>query len=304
MFRYERPQAGRLRQFHQAGAEVLGSSEPYIDAEVIALLITMLRKLGLTKLSVKVNSVGCEQCRPKYHTYLKDFFLRNEKNFCPLCQERMKINPLRVLDCKVKTCKECLTDIEGTYQHLCSVCEEHFDDVKENLSQLSVDFSLDKFLVRGLDYYTKTAFEITSSALGSQDAIAGGGRYDKLVEQLGGPETDAVGFAIGMERLISLVPDLKEKTRTGVYAIALGGKEKKIALRLLQSLRQENIRGEINYRDSLKSCLKKASKGMYRFALIFGEEELQNDEVTIKDLDSGEQKKLPCHIQKIIEECS
>ncbi|MBF0275042.1 MAG: histidine--tRNA ligase [Nitrospinae bacterium] len=300
MFRYERPQAGRLRQFHQAGAEVFGSQEPYIDAEVIVALYTILRELNIENPTVHLNSVGCEVCRPNYLSYLKIFFEKNKEGFCPLCQERMLTNPLRVLDCKVESCKNLLSTVEGTYQHLCDNCDTHFEEVKKNLNLLGLTFTLDKFLVRGLDYYTKTAFEITSSSLGSQDAIAGGGRYDKLVEELGGPKTEAVGFAIGLERLISLMPEGRAGKRPDVYMISLGETAKEKAIKLLNDIRKEGFSGEINYQDSLKSSFKKASKGNFRFAILIGDEEVKEGVVSFKDLDAGEQQRISHNASEII----
>ena len=299
MFRYERPQAGRLRQFHQAGAEVFGSNEPYIDAEVISMLYRILIELKVSQLAVKINSVGCAECRPNYLEYLKDFFAKNSEGFCELCIQRMKVNPLRVLDCKNSDCKKLLTDVEGTYQHLCTDCDTHFQEVTSTLDTFDIPYTVDKFLVRGLDYYTKTAFEITSSALGSQDAVAGGGRYDKLVEELGGPKTESVGFAIGMERLIMLLPDDLQPTRPDVYVAAVGEGTKQSAIKLLDSLRKEGFIAEANFKDSFKSALKKASKGRYRFCCIIGEEEAQNGTVMLKDLDKGEQQNLPNDISQI-----
>lgn len=215
MFRYERPQAGRQRQFHQVGVEVFGIKQPTADAEVILMAVNYLKALGLNDLSVELNSLGCPECRETFKTKLKEVIKPYLSQLCPDCQARYEKNPLRLLDCKVEECKEIYAkpEIQEVIQSdfICDECAEHFTSLKEYLDALNINYSINKLLVRGLDYYNRTVFEIKSNNLGSQNAVCGGGRYDSLVRNLGGEDTPAIGFAMGMERLASLIGEKSEK---------------------------------------------------------------------------------------------
>ena len=202
MFRHDKPQAGRYRQFHQFGAEVLGSQSPVVDSEVICMVVQLLKDFGLKDLNVEVNSVGCPTCRPVYREKLIEFFEPKKEQLCSDCQDRLYKNPLRILDCKNETCKSLSVGAPEIHEHLCEECHNHFEELKTYLTAANVQYTLNPRLVRGLDYYTKTAFEVQYTPLGAQSAVAGGGRYDGLVEELDGPHTPAIGFAMGMERLL------------------------------------------------------------------------------------------------------
>ncbi len=292
MFRYERPQKGRFRQFHQIGAEAFGEAQPSIDAEIIAMLCSFLKKIDLEDINFELNSIGCEQCRPDYKNAITDFFQTKLGSLCPDCQRRYTLNPLRILDCKVNRCIELRQGSPPIIQHICKSCEWHFEELKERLKSLKISYTLNPELVRGLDYYTKTTFEATSSHLGSQKAVAAGGRYDRLVEEFGGPSTPAVGFAIGMERLITL---LKEKSDahlpTPDFFIATIGRDAEInGLRIAEGLRDKGHRVEIHYGGaSLKSQLRKADRMGAEYALILGDDELRSGRIKWKDLKNKRQ---------------
>ncbi|MFU8770349.1 MAG: histidine--tRNA ligase [Desulfotignum sp.] len=210
MFRRERPQKGRYRQFYQIDAEVFGIDAPYVDCELIFLLHELFKRLGLTGLTAQINSLGCPDCRPGYTRSLLTFLGERKHALCDICQRRMTKNPLRILDCKVQACQEALAGAPATVDHLCEACDSHFTTVKKTLTKQGVAFSVDKSLVRGLDYYTRTAWEIQTTSLGAQSAVAGGGRYDGLVKALGGPDTPAIGFAIGFDRLVEIMEQLDQ----------------------------------------------------------------------------------------------
>ncbi len=293
MFRYERPQKGRFRQFHQAGAEVFGSGSPVVDAEVIHLLYTALTELGIEKLNVKINSVGCGTCRPRYITALTAFLEKHLQQFCPQCTERKETNPLRVLDCKNPQCREALQGCDVITDYLCEGCAPHYARLKELLTEASVPFIEESTLVRGLDYYTKTAFEVSSSALGSQDAVAGGGRYDKLVEELGGPPTEAVGFAIGLERLLLLLPGGDYEKRPDLLLIPLGEKAEECGFSLASSLRKRKLSVQVSLGKSLKAAMKSANAEKFRYVVVIGDNEMEEKSVSLKHLDSGETTECP-----------
>jgi histidyl-tRNA synthetase len=290
MFRYERPQKGRFRQFYQIGAEAFGVGHPSLDAEIIAMLTKILEAIGLTGLNCEINSIGCEACRPGYRTALLEFFRDRLADFCPDCQRRYDTNPLRILDCKVPRCIELRKGAPVVPDHLCPDCGSHFEEVLSRLRLLKVPFTLNPNLVRGLDYYTRTTFEVTSEHLGAQKAVAAGGRYDRLVEEFDGPATAAMGFALGMERITTL---LKERGETPVLApdcfiAALGPEAETEGARLAESLRAEGLWVEPGYGGgSLKSQLRKADRTGSRFALILGEDELKTGRIIWKELGKG-----------------
>lgn len=292
MFRYERPQKGRFRQFYQIGVEAFGVLQPSIDAEIIAMLRNLLEGIGLKEVNFELNSIGCDKCRPDYRNALLDFFKGKLTEFCPDCQRRYELNPLRILDCKVERCIDLRQGAPLVTDHLCSECREHFDELVFRLQALKIPYTLNPNLVRGLDYYTRTAFEVTSEHLGAQKAVAAGGRYDKLVEEFGGPQTPAIGFALGMERITTL---LKENWTVQYPApkvfIATIGKEAEIeGFKIAEELRAKGLWVEPNYGGaSLKSQLRKADRIGAEFAFIIGENELKSGKIQWKNLKKSEQ---------------
>lgn len=301
MFRYERPQKGRFRQFYQIGVEAFGIYHPSIDAEIILMLKNMLEEIGLKEINFEINSIGCDRCRPRFKKALTDFFTDRVPNFCPDCQRRFNANPLRILDCKVDRCIELRQGSPNILDYLCDECKTHFNELLLKIERLGVSYKLNPNLVRGLDYYTKTTFEVTSEHLGAQKAVAAGGRYDKLVEEFGGPKTPAIGFAMGLERIVSLLKETWTETHpTPKIFIATLGKDAVLeGLRIAESLRKKNLWIEMNYGEaSLKSQLRKADRLGSEFAIVIGENELKSGKVQLKDLKSGISKEL--EIREII----
>ncbi len=289
MFRYERPQAGRQRQFHQVGVEMFGVAQPAADAEIILMAENFLKSIGLDELDVEINSLGCPKCRAQFKENLKNVIRPYLNDLCDDCQSRFEKNPLRLLDCKVPTCQEIFAKPEIqeviTSNFLCEECTQHYEQLKNYLNELNVKYSENKHLVRGLDYYTRTVFEIKSNNLGSQNAVCGGGRYDNLVEELGGESTPAIGFAMGMERLISLLKE-KEPSKIDGFVVSNNTTE---ALKLAQELRLQGFNIEIDLSNKkFTKQLEKASK-VANFALILGEDEINNNKVSVKNLVTGEQ---------------
>ena len=303
MFRYEKPQKGRKRQFHQYGVEAIGSLDPALDAEVIDLAWYIMERLGLRRegLFLRLNSIGCPEDRPRYREALREYFMPHRERLCPDCRRRLEENPLRILDCKVPTCQEIARDAPRSVDYLCEGCRAHFRELLGYLDALGLAYELDPKLVRGLDYYTRTVFELASRDLGAQDALLGGGRYDGLVEALGGPPTPGVGFAGGLERLILVlgegnVGDRCYRIITGpeVYLLPVGEGEKIEALRILAQLRRAGIPADMDYAGrSLRKRLQAAARSGARCALFLGEEELSRGEVKARDLTSGEEEYVP-----------
>ena len=298
MFRYERPQAGRQRQFHQVGIEVFGIKQATCDAEVILMAVNYLKALGLNDLSVELNSLGCPTCREEFKTKLKAVIKPYLNDLCPDCQARYEKNPLRLLDCKVEECKKIYAkpDIQEVIQSdfICEDCANHFNELKKYLDELNINYSVNKLLVRGLDYYNRTVFEIKSNNLGSQNAVCGGGRYDSLVKNLGGEDTPAVGFAMGMERLASLIGE-KEDNKTTAFVVSNDSLE---AIKLAEELRQDGISCEFDLTNKkFTKQLEKASK-VAKYALILGEDEIKSNQVTVKNLDTSEQKTVSRELAK------
>ena len=290
MFRYERPQAGRQRQFHQVGVEVLGIKQPTADAEVILMAVNYLKALGLNDLSVELNSLGCPECRENFKTKLKAVIKPYLNELCPDCRSRYEKNPLRLLDCKVEECKAIYAkpEIQEVIQSdfICEDCANHFNELKSYLNTLGIKYEINKLLVRGLDYYNRTVFEIKSNNLGSQNAVCGGGRYDSLVKNLGGEDIPAIGFAMGMERLASLIGN-KEEVKTKAFVVSNNMEE---ALKLTEEMRRKGYSCEFDLTNKkFVKQLEKASK-IAKYALILGEDELKTGEITVKNLDTSEQK--------------
>ena len=298
MFRYDRPQAGRLREFHQFGVEALGEKNPAVDAEIILLAWEFLRGLGLTDLKLKLNTVGCPACRPIYRQKLTEYFTECADELCGDCRRRLTKNPLRILDCKVDGLKDFMDDAPKIETCLCDECREHFSGVKNFLTAAGVEFTIDNRLVRGLDYYTKTAFEIQYAPLGAQSAVAGGGRYDGLIREIGGDSTPAVGFAAGLERIL-LALELQgispAPTKKITAFVVAGGEAAQVyAFKLLTDLRRQNISTAMDFgRKSLKAQMKQAAKSGAKFALIVGEDEVANSTVTVKNLETSAQESIP-----------
>ena len=297
MFRYDRPQAGRMREFHQFGIEALGEENPAVDAEVIMLAMDFLTSLGLKDLKLSLNSVGCPKCRPIYRKVLQDYFRDKLDTLCDDCKDRFERSPLRILDCKTDADKPFMPAAPKITDCLCDECKDHFNKVQEYLTQAGVEFELDPRLVRGLDYYTKTAFEIKYAPLGAQSAIAGGGRYDGLIEEIGGKPTPAVGFASGLERVLLALEKqelLPEMTKTAdAFVVALGESASGPAFKLLTKLRQAGLKANMDYAGrSMKAQMKQANKAKARFALIIGEDEVKESCVMLKDMEKSEQQKV------------
>jgi len=297
MFRCEKPQAGRFRQFNQFGIEVIGTKSSAADVEVILTVLDVYKKLGLKNLEIVINSVGCKKCRVDYIQKLKKY-LKNKKDFlCSECKERYIKNPLRVLDCKKDSCKRIIEEAPVIIDNLCQECESHFSEVKSYLDDQKIVFHEDPRLVRGLDYYTKTAFEIISGGLGAQNAIGGGGRYDDLVEELGGKPTPAVGFAAGIERMIIAIDQQKVEWPVekglDVFVAKVDEKNKDTAFRLLQKIRNAGLSADMDYSEgSLKSQMRIANKIGARYTVIVGEEELSKDMVILRNMKTKEQKEV------------
>ena len=301
MFRYERPQAGRYRQFYQIGAEAMGVEDPKLDAEIIAMLSKILKSIGLAGLNFEVTSIGCKECRPDYREALKNFLHDKLDGFCCDCQRRFELNPLRILDCKVPDCVNLRQGAPSVIAYLCADCKEHFDGLKNNLGVLKVPHTISPNLVRGLDYYTKTAFEVTSESLGAQKAVAAGGRYDGMVDDFGGPPTPGIGFAIGMERIIPLIRDSINKPETPDLLICpLGPEASEKGLLLAEQLRTQGLWVEANYESaSLKSQMRKANRIGAKNVIVLGEEEMKKGEVVVKDMISGTTSKTPLDTEEL-----
>jgi histidyl-tRNA synthetase len=298
LFRQENPQAGRLRQFHQFGAEALGSADPAIDADIIRLALAVYSSLGLKNLTLKINSVGDRQCRVPYKQLLQDYIRPNLAQYCPDCQKRFDENPMRILDCKNETCRTLNTDAPKISNHLCDACDTHFRKLQSLLDQMNITYEKDDNLVRGLDYYTRTVFEITSDDLGSQNAICGGGRYDLLAEELGGQPTPAVGFASGIERLMMVMEKQgllqKAEERLQVFLIGMGDDAKKITYEWLYKLRESGIRSDIDYLGrSVKAQMREANRQKSQFVIILGDDELKEKKFSLKIMDKNEQLSIP-----------
>lgn len=298
MFRYDRPQAGRMREFHQFGVEALGEANPAVDAEVILLAMNLLEGLGLKDLELSINSVGCPKCRSKYRTMLQDFFRDKLEDLCEDCRSRFERSPLRILDCKKDSDKPYMADAPKITDCLCEECAEHFAKLKELLTSAGISFTHDPRLVRGLDYYTKTAFEIKYPPLGAQSAVAGGGRYDGLIEEMGGNPTPAVGFATGLERLLlalesqNLLPE--KNCSVDAYVVALGETAQAEGFKLLNSLRQQGLSAAMDFAGrSMKAQMKQANKLGAKYSVILGEDEISEGVVMLRSMEDSSQAKVP-----------
>lgn len=296
MFRRERPQKGRFRQFHQINAELFGDEGPRSDADLINLAMHLLEKLGLSGYVLNINSLGCSDCRKRFREELKDYLFQRLEPLCSDCRKRAEVNPLRVFDCKVEKCREVVSGAPSILDYICEGCRDHFSRLQDYLDRLHIDFVVNHMLVRGLDYYSRTAFEIQSEHLGSQNALAGGGRYDGLVKQLGGPDHSAIGFAAGIERLVTL---LDEESGAGngdapeIFLAGIGERAEKMAFGWLNELRRSGIYAEMEYGSKgLKALMKRADRLGARRTLIVGDEELATGKGILRDMETKVQQEI------------
>lgn len=297
MFRYERPQAHRLREFRQIGVEVIGQESPWLDVEIIEMAFRLLRKLGVASFDLHLNYLGCQKCRKRYVEELKQYFSSKVQYLCSVCQQRYQTNLLRILDCKKAQCRQVTEKAPEIITYLCPDCQEKFSRLQEGLTFMKIPFILDHQLVRGLDYYTRTIFEITSTQLGAQDAICGGGRYDDLVEELGGPSTPAIGFSLGVERLLATLnnPDTERQMRVRplLYIATVGEEAKKVGIHLVTLGRSLGMRASLNlYSKGLSWQLKSAHRAGASWVVMVGEDEIRRGEYILRDMYSGEQKQV------------
>lgn len=296
MYRAERPQKGRYREFNQFGMECIGTSSPLIDAEVIALNINILKEFGIENANLIINTVGCPKCKPNYNKALREAIGNRKEELCETCKRRYETNILRILDCKNEKCKEIMKDIPKFYDYVCEECKEHFDKLCEELNKINQKFIIEPMLVRGLDYYTKTVFEVQTNALGSQSAILGGGRYDNLIGLFNsGKNIPALGSAMGLERLLIVLENNQNivKDRLDIFVIAFKETEKEV-LKVMQELRASNISCDCDFSvKSIKNQFKSANKRNSKFALILGEDELKRNSCKLKNMDTSEEKEIP-----------
>ena len=295
MFRHERPQKGRFRQFHQIDAELFGDSGPKSDAEIIVLSATLIDALGIKDTVLNINSLGCRECRPEFREMLQRFMQDRSEQLCPDCKRRAEINPLRVFDCKVKRCNEIVSDAPSILDFLCDSCRHHFEAVKDYLGLADVSFTVNPRLVRGLDYYSRTAFEIQTDKLGAQNAIAGGGRYDGLVKLLGGPDHPAIGFAMGVERVVALLQDTgtRKAERPDLFIADIGENARKTSFGWLLRLRKQGLWVETDYGSGgLKAKMKKADRLGAAKVLIVGDDELESGRAVLRDMDTKDQTEI------------
>ncbi len=293
VFRYEKPQNGRLREHHQFGVECYGSDSPSADAEVIALAATLLKKVGLTQIELNINSIGCAKCRAEYNKALKEYIGANLHLMCGQCQARFEKNPLRILDCKEEKCKEITKNAPKILDYLCDDCKAHFEKVQQILKSMGIAFKVNSGIVRGLDYYTRTVFEFVSTDIGAQGTVCGGGRYNRLVEEVGGKPTPAVGFGMGLERLLLVLENtdnLKaEPECIDVYVASLGEAAQDAARKIVMGLREKGVKAENDIMDrGIKAQMKYADRVGAKYVVVIGDEELQNGVVNIKNMQNGE----------------
>ena len=295
MYRAERPQKGRYREFNQFGVECIGSSSPLIDAEIILLNINVLKEFGINNVNLLINTVGCSKCKPSYNNALREAIGNKKEELCETCQRRYEGNILRILDCKNEKCKETIKDIPKFYDYVCDECKEHFDKLCDELSRIGQNFTVDPMLVRGLDYYTKTAFEVQTNALGAQSAILGGGRYDNLIGLFNnGKDVPAVGSAMGIERLLLVLENQNNiiNDRLDAFIVAFKETENEV-LKIMQSLRSNNISCDYDFAvKSIKSQFKSANKRNAKYAVVLGEDEFKRGMCKLKNMDSGEEKEI------------
>lgn len=296
VFRYEKPQAGRLREHHQFGVEVFGAPRASADAEVISLAISILNELGIKSVKAKINSIGCPECRPKYNAALKEYLKANYEELCETCKTRYEKNPLRILDCKEKRCGEIAAAAPKVLDYLCPECQAHFEELKASLNALGIEYEIDPMIVRGLDYYTKTVFELVSTEGAYTGTVCGGGRYDGLIEELGGPKMNAVGFGMGMERLLLVAESfnpIPEPNLVDIYIAPVGDEARNVGLKLAGELRKHGVKTEFDHVGrSFKAQFKYADKLKARFVAVIGEDEVKNGVIKLKNMADGTETAL------------
>ncbi len=296
-FRYEKPQAGRLREFHQFGMECFGSAEPMADAQMISSADTLFKTLGIKGLKLEINSIGCPECRKKYHEALKAYFESKKQDLCETCKQRLDKNPMRILDCKSHVCSEIAKDAPVVLDYLCEECDEHFKKVKEYLEVMGIAYTVNPTIVRGLDYYTKTVFEFVSNDIGAQGTVCGGGRYDGLVETLGGAKTCALGYAMGLERLLLLMQaqncEFPKDSSCELYIAPMGEKAQRKACELTARLREEGFCAECDLMGrGIKAQMKYANKLGAEYVVVIGDNEIEANSAKLKCMESGEETEI------------
>ena len=294
VFRYEAPQSGRLRQHHQFGVEVFGAKEPSIDAEIIGLAMSLFNRLGIKELSINISSIGCPKCRPKYQKALKIYLEDRYDKLCTTCQERYERNPLRILDCKEESCQRLLSDVPMILDYLCEECNDHFESLKQYLQNMGLEYEINPMIVRGLDYYTKTVFEIIANEGKFKGTVCGGGRYDGLVEECGGPATSGVGFGMGLDRLIMVMEgqkiDIPSNKKLYVYVATIGEAAKFKAMELITEFRNNHIAADMDHVGrSLKSQFKYSDKLDVPWVCIIGDNDLKENIVKLRDMETGKE---------------
>ncbi len=305
VFRYEQPQSGRLREHHQFGIEAFGAKEPSVDAEIIALAMTLFKRLGVTALELRINSIGCPDCRPGYNQKLREYFEEQKNLLCPLCNDRLEKNPLRILDCKEEKCKAVAKGAPLMLNNLCDECEAHFGGLKEFLGAAGLSYEIDPFIVRGLDYYTKTVFEIVSQYAGAQGTVCGGGRYDGLIEQLGGKaQMCGIGFGMGMERLLMVMEgqgiSAGDAETPDIFLIAVGESAKRRAFEICMELREGGVSAEVDHcARSVKAQMKFADKLFAKHTAVIGDDELASGGLRLRDMKTGENKECELNADAI-----
>lgn len=304
-FRYEKPQSGRLREFHQMGLEVFGTDNMMADAEVIGFASDFLDSLGVHDLELLINSIGCPKCRETYRTALKEFLKDKYDDLCDTCKSRYDRNPMRILDCKSPVCQELVKGAPYMLDHLCEECKDAFDDLKKNLDAMEINYMVDPGIVRGLDYYTKTAFEFVSNQIGAQGTVCGGGRYDHLIEQIGGPPIPGVGFGLGIERLLLVLEaagsPIPEPENPDVFIAVMGERAKMFGLKLMRDLRKQGIKAEMDSLGrNIKGQFKYSDRLNSKYTIVIGDNELDQNMVTIKNMETSTQKQVP--LQDILKE--
>lgn len=292
-YRYEKPQAGRLREFHQFGVECVGAAQANADAEVIALARQVLSSIGIDKISLEINSIGCPECRKEYHKALKEYFGSKSGELCGTCNERLERNPMRILDCKSPVCSEIASNAPVVLDYLCDDCKEHFESVKAHLNAMGIEYTVNPHIVRGLDYYTRTVFEFVSGDIGAQSTVCGGGRYDGLISQMGGQSVESLGFAMGIERLMLVLKnqqkELPEPQSCDLYIAPLGEKASLKATELSAKLREDGFRIQTDICGrGLKAQMKFADKTGAKYTVVLGDNEIETDSAKLKDMQSGE----------------
>lgn len=296
-YRYEKPQAGRLREFHQFGIECFGTQSPLADAEIISLANSIFSELGVKDLSLEINSIGCPTCRAEYHKALKEYFSSRKDELCDTCKDRLERNPMRILDCKSPVCSEIAKDAPVVLDYLCDECKEHFDAVKKYLEAENIEYTINPKIVRGLDYYTKTVFEFVSNSIGAQGTVAGGGRYDGLIEELGGQKTPSLGFGMGLERLMLLMEaqgcEFPESEKPDLFIVALGDKAVLKAVEIAKDMRAEGFscQYDLNGR-GLRAQMKYADKLKAKYTIVLGDNEIDEGTAKLKDMKSGEETEI------------